>query len=154
VYALGHRRRGPIDLAAAAVLACGKGAVLSDLSAAAPWGFAKRWPEHRPRLRGPPRAAEVDAVRQRRRPVVVPSANRAGGRDRASPKAPWGVPPAAVRREGRRADKSEFEDRFVILCKRHDLPTPETNVLIDGRVLDAFFRAEGVIVELDSYAFH
>jgi hypothetical protein len=42
VYAVGHRRRAPIDLAAAAVLACGPGAVFNDSSAAALWGFIKR----------------------------------------------------------------------------------------------------------------
>lgn len=50
--------------------------------------------------------------------------------------------------------RSELEDRFVVFCRRHGLPQPETNAVVDGREVDAFFRAEGVIVELDSYAFH
>ena len=41
VYAVGHRRNAAIDRAAAAVLACGQGAVLSHASAAALWGFAQ-----------------------------------------------------------------------------------------------------------------
>jgi very-short-patch-repair endonuclease len=45
VYALGYRRREPIGLAAAAVLACGDAAVLSHLSAAVLWGMRKRWPD-------------------------------------------------------------------------------------------------------------
>ncbi len=45
VYAVGHRRREPIARAAAAVLACGDQAVLSYFSAAALWGFVKRWPQ-------------------------------------------------------------------------------------------------------------
>jgi very-short-patch-repair endonuclease len=50
--------------------------------------------------------------------------------------------------------KSELEDRFVAFCRHHDLPAPETNVRLDGREVDAFFRPERVIVELDSYEFH
>jgi very-short-patch-repair endonuclease len=45
VYAVGHPRRSPVDRAAAAVLACGPAAVLSHSSAAALWGFARRWQE-------------------------------------------------------------------------------------------------------------
>jgi very-short-patch-repair endonuclease len=44
VYAVGHRPNAPVAHAAAAVLACGPGAVLSHGSAAALWGFRKRWP--------------------------------------------------------------------------------------------------------------
>ena len=50
--------------------------------------------------------------------------------------------------------RSELEDRFVTFCQRHELPQPETNVVVDGREIDAFFREERVIVELDSYQFH
>src|SRR5205085_2091093 len=45
VYAVGHPRRAPVDRAAAAVLACGRGAVLSHFSAAALWGWLRRWNE-------------------------------------------------------------------------------------------------------------
>jgi hypothetical protein len=44
VYAVGHQQITAIARAAAAVLACGPGAVLSHESAAALWGFWKRWP--------------------------------------------------------------------------------------------------------------
>lgn len=44
VYAVGYVRTDPVARAAAAVLACGPGAVLSHASAAALWGFRKRWP--------------------------------------------------------------------------------------------------------------
>jgi very-short-patch-repair endonuclease len=44
VYALGHLRPDPVSRAAAAVLACGPGAVLSHDSAASLWGFGdKHW---------------------------------------------------------------------------------------------------------------
>ncbi len=45
VYAVGHPRPEPIARAAAAVLACGDQAALSYFSAAALWGFVKRWPQ-------------------------------------------------------------------------------------------------------------
>jgi very-short-patch-repair endonuclease len=44
VYAVQYRRVEPVARAIAAVLACGKGAVLSHDSAAALWGL-RRWPE-------------------------------------------------------------------------------------------------------------
>lgn len=60
VYAVGHRSRGPIPIAAAVVLACGDDAVLSHDSAAALWGFG-RWPTRQ----------EVIAPHQRRRKGIV-----------------------------------------------------------------------------------
>jgi predicted transcriptional regulator of viral defense system len=45
VYSVGTPATTPLELAAAAVLACGDGAVLSHESALALWGQAKRWPE-------------------------------------------------------------------------------------------------------------
>jgi hypothetical protein len=43
VYCIGPRRDDPVSRAAAAVLACGPGAVLSHASAASLWGFLSRW---------------------------------------------------------------------------------------------------------------
>ena len=43
VYCIGPRRNDPVSRAAAAVLACGPGAVASHSSAASLWGFAPRW---------------------------------------------------------------------------------------------------------------
>jgi very-short-patch-repair endonuclease len=59
VYAVGHREPGPIPIAAAVVLACGDGAVLSHDSAAALWGL-RPWPTRQ----------EVIAPQQRRRPNI------------------------------------------------------------------------------------
>ncbi|HEY2436438.1 MAG TPA: type IV toxin-antitoxin system AbiEi family antitoxin domain-containing protein [Solirubrobacteraceae bacterium] len=194
VYGVGHRRPAPIDAAAAAVLACGKGAVLSDFSAAALWGFVKRWPE-RPEV-SVTRDRRPTGIRTRRRdltaqektrqqgiPVTTPArtvldcARRLHGRRltrfvndallslflhrtelidavERHPKHPGAARIApALRAEGG-PTKSELEDAFVAFCSRHDLPAPETNVFIDGREVDAFFRAERVIVELDSYEYH
>ena len=43
VYGVAPRRDDPVSRAAAAVLACGEGAVLSHASAASLWGFLPRW---------------------------------------------------------------------------------------------------------------
>lgn len=59
VYAVGYRRVEPVARAAAAVLACGDGAVVSHESAAALWGF-RRWP----------RTPEVTVLTDRRPPGV------------------------------------------------------------------------------------
>lgn len=49
---------------------------------------------------------------------------------------------------------STFEDRFVALCRNHDLPTPQCNAIVCGYEVDALFAAEKLIVELDSWEFH
>ena len=61
VYCIGPRRNDPVSRAAAAVLACGRGALLSHQSAASLWGFLPRWsfPLH------------VTAERHRERPGIV-----------------------------------------------------------------------------------
>lgn len=43
VYAVGRRPKTPVEKAAAAVLACGESAALSDVSALVLWGIWKRW---------------------------------------------------------------------------------------------------------------
>jgi hypothetical protein len=61
VYCVGPRRDDPVSRAAAAVLACGPGALLSHESAASLWGFLRRWsfPLH------------VTAERRRERPGIL-----------------------------------------------------------------------------------
>src|SRR5436305_1699960 len=195
VYAVGHRRWAPIDLAAAAVLACGKGAVLSDFSAAALWGFIKRWPEQpevcvardrRPRGIQVHRRQDLsrrEKTRQLGIPVTTPARTVLDCAPRLTdapltryvndallslflhegelndvierhPKHPVAarLRPFLTRKGG--PTRSELEDRFVAFCHKHRLPQPETNVPMNGRVVDAFFREERVIVEIDSYEFH
>lgn len=50
--------------------------------------------------------------------------------------------------------RSGFEDEFVEFTRRFGLPMPEINVRVAGYEVDALFRAEGVIVELDGYQYH
>jgi very-short-patch-repair endonuclease len=50
--------------------------------------------------------------------------------------------------------RSQNEDDFVTWAKRHGLPTPQINVKVNGKEVDALFPEERVIVELDSVEFH
>ena len=50
--------------------------------------------------------------------------------------------------------RSNLERRFRDLVLRAGLPTPQTNVVIEGYELDAYWEAEGFAVELDVYATH
>ena len=50
--------------------------------------------------------------------------------------------------------RSEFEARFLRLCRRHRLPKPEVNVRIEGLVVDFAWPDHRLIVELDGYGAH
>lgn len=50
--------------------------------------------------------------------------------------------------------RSDCEDGFPVFCERFDLPRPQINVEVCGYEVDAYFPAEGLIVELDGWGFH
>jgi very-short-patch-repair endonuclease len=50
--------------------------------------------------------------------------------------------------------QSELEETFRELIRASDLPEHEANVLVEGELVDALWRQERVIVELDGFAFH
>jgi very-short-patch-repair endonuclease len=54
----------------------------------------------------------------------------------------------------RGATRSPLEDRFVRFLKRHHLPLPELNQTIAGYEVDAVYRAQHLVIELDSREFH
>jgi hypothetical protein len=54
----------------------------------------------------------------------------------------------------RGATRSHLEDRFVRFLKRHDLPLPEFNQRIAGHEVDAVYRDQRFVIELDSRHFH
>jgi len=49
---------------------------------------------------------------------------------------------------------SDAEDVFLDLVTGAQLPEPELNVKVCGHTVDAFWRAEGLVVEVDGFAFH
>jgi very-short-patch-repair endonuclease len=50
--------------------------------------------------------------------------------------------------------QSELEEFFRELVRGSDLPDYEANVMVEGELVDALWRKERVIVELDGFAFH
>jgi very-short-patch-repair endonuclease len=52
------------------------------------------------------------------------------------------------------ATRSHLEDRFVRFLKRHHLPLPELNQQIAGHEVDAVYREQKLVIELDSRQFH
>jgi len=50
--------------------------------------------------------------------------------------------------------RSELERAFRRLCKVHGIPLPSHNVCVHGEDVDAYWPAEDVVVELDSFQFH
>ena len=84
VYAVGHPRPEARARAAAAVLACGEGAVLSHESAAAHWGIRPRWPQ-RPEVSVPGDRRRPGIRIHRERPLQGPDIHRHQGIRTTSP---------------------------------------------------------------------
>jgi very-short-patch-repair endonuclease len=50
--------------------------------------------------------------------------------------------------------RSELEDRFLALCRRHRLPAPEVNVRVGGVEVDFLWRDAKLVAETDGYRYH
>jgi hypothetical protein len=50
--------------------------------------------------------------------------------------------------------RSPLEDRFISFCREHDLPLPQTNVVLLGYEVDAYWPDARLMVEADSWSFH
>jgi Protein of unknown function (DUF559) len=50
--------------------------------------------------------------------------------------------------------QSELEDRFHALIRGAGIPEPEANVVVEGELVDALWRAPRLVVEVDGYEFH
>jgi very-short-patch-repair endonuclease len=50
--------------------------------------------------------------------------------------------------------QSELERHFLEFLRAHQLPEPQTNVIVDGICVDCYWPAQNLIAELDSYGFH
>lgn len=195
VYAVGHRPTNPVDRAAAAVLACGRGAVLSHGSAASLWGllswempFEVSVREDRARLgitthrirtlersevrthlgirvTTPARtlldiaprfddAALTRAVNDLRLAGHLSTRQLAEVLERTRNRPGLKRLRQIVEGSTTAPTRSAFEDEFRKFAERFGLPSPEINARVSGREVDALFRAEGVIVELDGYRYH
>jgi hypothetical protein len=152
----------------AAVLACGRGAVLSHTSAAALWGLS-RW--RQPLEVTAPHARRHDGVRvHRSRTLTRADVTRHYGIPTTTP-APrsrtWRAGAALTRavndarlRHLIRVDaetgptRSVFEDAFLAFVDRHGLPRPEVNQIVAGYEVDMLWRPQRLIAELDGRAYH
>lgn len=54
----------------------------------------------------------------------------------------------------RRRERSDLEEDFFALCRRHRLPVPEVNVRVAGRLVDFLWREAMFVVETDGYIYH
>ena len=151
VYAVGTHMITREGYWMAAVLAIGEGAVLSHQSAAALWKISPTSP-----------------------PLVHVTVPRPGGRrqrkgiavHRSTTLTPAditmhrGIPVTSFERTlrdlgyGPEPTRSDLERLFVKLCRRHHLPKPEFNVEIGPHTVDVLWRAERLVVEVDSWAYH
>ena len=62
---------------------------------------------------------------------------------------------AVLEREGGPAiTRSEAEERLLALLRRAGLPPPRVNVRLAGHEVDLFWPDQGVVIEIDGYAFH
>jgi very-short-patch-repair endonuclease len=50
--------------------------------------------------------------------------------------------------------RSELEDRFLDLIREAGLPAPQTNVVVAGMEVDAYWPEARLVVELDGYRYH
>jgi very-short-patch-repair endonuclease len=175
VYAVGHRALSLEGRWMAAVLAFPDEAVLSHRSAAELWGLLPRaggptdltissrggrgrragirlhrsstlTPEQRTRNRGFPVTTPSRTISDLRRVISEPELRRAI-RQAELLGLPTGLPVHLPTR-------SELEDRFLALCRRHRLPPPEVNVSLGGLTVDFLWRKSRLVVETDGYRYH
>ena len=50
--------------------------------------------------------------------------------------------------------RSTLEDSVLALCRKYDLPSPQTNVEVLDHEVDAFWPQQKLMVEADSWSFH
>ena len=50
--------------------------------------------------------------------------------------------------------RSELERRFLALCRRHRLPSPEVNARLGPYEVDFLWRDHALVVETDGFRYH
>lgn len=162
----------------AAVLACGPEAVLSHHAAAALWKLLP--PPHGPvdvtvrsqggrkkragiRLHRSTSLTQRETTLRRSIPVTNPTRTLMDLQRCVSPQ-----DQARARRQAevlgypidetglgkREPTRSELERRFLRLCRRHRLPSPEVNAAVGTHIVDFLWRDSRLIVETDGYRYH
>jgi very-short-patch-repair endonuclease len=176
VYAVGHRSLSNEGRWMAAVLAHGEGAVLSHLSAAALWrirhprngpvditvtGTAGRATRAGISLHRSTTLTASSCTRRRGIPVTTPTRTLADLRGLLSP--------AQLARAIREAEflglptrdevadergRTDLEQHFIALCRRHRLPKPAVNVQLDRYEVDFLWSEQRLVVEVDGWESH
>ncbi len=161
VYAVGHAKLSNEGRWMAAVLACGDGAVLSHRSAAELWrllpprtgsvdvlvpGTSGRKQRPGIRLHRSTLLTQPDLTRRAAIPVTTPARTLLDLRRRASPdelsRARRQAEFFGYRTEARdrrrpiEMTRNELERRFLRLCQRHHLPSPQVNAPLLGYEVD------------------
>jgi very-short-patch-repair endonuclease len=181
VYAVGHAALGNEGRWMAALLACGKGAVLSHRSAAELWRMLRTEPSSG-RIGTSDIHVTVTGEGKSRRLIQVHrssnlSADEVTVRNGIAVTTPartlWDlrrtVPSTVFDAARRQAEflrlrigdrvvtdhtRSELEAMFLAVVRRHHLPQPEVNVRVAGFIVDFLWRAERLIAELDGWQSH
>jgi very-short-patch-repair endonuclease len=161
----------------AAVLACGEGAVLSHMSAAALWELLNETKGRLVEVSTPKRSGRTrrSGIRLHRRPALLESEiTKRHGIPTTTPARTIDdlrrvVPERLHRRAIRQADvlglqlgsktivdgtRSELEYLFLRLCRRYRLPAPEVNVRLGSLLADFVWQEKWLVVETDGYQFH
>ena len=135
----------------AAVLSVGGGAVLSHASAAALWNPSPACP---PLVHV---TVPGHGGRAKRRGIAVHRSTTLAPADVTMRR---GIPVTTYERTlrdlgfGPEPTRSDLERLFVALCRKHRLPEPEFNARIGPYTVDALWRPERLVVEIDSWAYH
>lgn len=179
VYAVGHVPPSPHARLMAAVLACGPRAALSHRTAAHQWGLIRYYgpieitapTAHRRRGITVHRSPLTDAEITHQYGIPTTTAARTlcdlagiltpATLTRAVNDARLShvlnvqdLPPKLRHGQTPRPTRSAFEDAFRAFCTRHRLPQPEINAFVAGYEVDALWRPQRLIAELDGHEFH
>jgi hypothetical protein len=176
VYAVGHTALSSEGRWLAAVLASGKGAVLSHRSAAEHWGLLEG-------LSSPIHVSVPgDAGKKKRPGLLIHRSSSLGSsavevRNHIAVTTPARTfadlrrtePPSVVRRAAQVASfkgleignegdesgvRSELERRFLRFCHRNGLPQPAVNVRVGPLTVDFLWPKQRVVVETDGWEAH
>jgi hypothetical protein len=110
---------------------------LLDLAAVLPLDQLRRAAEQAERL------GLLDLIAIRR--LLARNPRRRGAKRLRAALSGWIAPPDV---------RSDWERDLPDFCAKHDIPQPQLNQIVEGYLVDALWREQKVVVELDSWAFH